>query len=63
MGQATNSFGVLSSGFYEIQVDTGKIYVLLNQGVPSRGAHVNVEGTVMGQAVGVAIRESKHKVK
>ena len=68
-GTVTNSFGVLSSGFYEIEDDTGKIYVLSNHGVPSRGSRVNVAGTVfsgatvMGQAVGVAIRETKHKVK
>ncbi|MBI4460123.1 MAG: hypothetical protein HY648_08705 [Acidobacteria bacterium] len=68
-GRVTNSFGVLSTGFYEIEDDTGKIYVISNRGVPSQGARVSVEGnvfsgaTVMGQAVGVAIRESKHKVK
>ena len=68
-GRVTNSFGVLSSGFYEVEDDTGKIYVISNRGVPSQGSRVTVEGTVfggatvMGRAIGVAIRERNHKVK
>jgi hypothetical protein len=48
---------------------TGKIYVISNQGVPGKGQEVAVEGTVftgamvMGQSVGVAIREQRHKVR
>ena len=69
MGTVTNSVGVLSTGGYEIEDDTGKIFVLSNQGVPAKGAHVIVEGSVfsgamvLGQAVGVSIRESKHQVR
>jgi len=68
-GKVTNSFGVLSMGFYEIEDSTGKIFVVSNQGVPSRGADVRVEGSVFsgavvgGQALGIAIRESKHTVR
>ena len=69
VGTVTTSFGVLNMGGYEIQDDTGKIYVISNQGVPGRGEEVAVEGTVFtgamvaGQSVGVAIRETRHKVR
>ena len=68
-GTVTNSVGVLSTGGYEIEDDTGKIFVISTQGVPARGARVVVEGSVftgamvLGQAMGVAIKESKHKVQ
>lgn len=69
VGKVTTSFGVLNMGGYEIEDSTGKIYVISNQGVPGKGQEVMVEGTVFtgamvgGQAVGVAIRESRHKVR
>jgi hypothetical protein len=68
-GTVTTSFGALSMGGYEVEDDTGKIYVISNRGVPASGARVKVEGTVFnaavigGQAIGTAIRESKHEVK
>jgi len=68
-GTVVTSVGVLASGGYEIEDETGRIYVITNKGVPSQGAHVIVEGTVFtgatvfGQPVGVAIRESKHQIK
>jgi hypothetical protein len=67
-GVVTTSFGVLSFGGYEIQDDTGKIYVISSQGVPAKDSRVVVEGSIWngamlnGQALGVAIRESKHEV-
>jgi len=69
LGTVTNSVGVLSTGGYEIEDDTGKIFVLSNQGIPAKGAQVIVEGSVftgamvLGQAVGVSIRETKHQVR
>src|SRR3990170_6809343 len=68
-GTVTTSFGALSVGAYEIEDETGKIFVITSHGVPSQGARVRVQGTVFsgatvaGQAIGVAIRESKHEVK
>ena len=68
-GRVTTSFGVLSTGGYEIQDDSGRIFVISNHGVPAQGANVVVEGSVFsgamiaGQPVGVAIRESKHEVR
>ncbi|MBI2815434.1 MAG: hypothetical protein HYX72_00695 [Acidobacteria bacterium] len=67
-GTVVNSVGVLSTGGYEVDDGTGRIYVISNRGVPSSGTRVTVEGrvfsgaTILGQAMGVAIRESKHKV-
>jgi hypothetical protein len=68
-GTVTSSFGFLSNGLYEVEDETGKIFVISNRGVPSSGARVRVEGsvfsgvTVAGRALGVAIRESKHTVR
>lgn len=68
-GTVTNSYGALVTGVYQVQDDTGKIYVLSNRGVPSKGAQVKVSGTVMngvtvgGKPYGTAIRERDHKVK
>jgi hypothetical protein len=68
-GVVTNSFGVMNMGGYEIQDDTGKIYVISNHGVPAKDSRVVVEGKVFsgamlaGQALGIAIQESKHEVR
>ena len=68
-GTVTNSVGLLGTGGYQLEDETGKIYVISRAGVPSRGARVTVTGTVMpgaqvlGQSVGVTIREQSHHVK
>ncbi len=68
-GTVTNAVGLLGTGGYQIQDDTGKIYVLSATGVPSKGARVTVTGTVvpgaqvLGTTVGTAIREQHHKVR
>src|SRR5262249_55833405 len=67
-GTVVNSVGVMGTGGYEIEDDTGRIYVISSHGIPSSGAKVTVEGTVfsgatvLGQAMGVAIRETKHHI-
>jgi hypothetical protein len=69
MGTVTNAVGVMSTGGYEIEDDTGRIFVVSTQGIPARGAEVVVEGTVftgamvLGQAVGVAIKETRHQLR
>ena len=68
-GTVTNSFGALIAGVYEVEDETGKIVVISNGGVPTKGARVAVKGkvmngvTVMGRNYGTAIRESDHKVR
>ena len=68
-GTVTNSVGLMGKGGYQIEDQTGKIYVISGSGVPSRGSRVTVTGRVLpgaevlGNAVGVAIREESHRVK
>jgi hypothetical protein len=68
-GTVVNSVGLLGTGGYQIEDETGRIYVLSRSGVPSRGSHVSVTGTVaagaqvLGLPVGTTIREESHKVK
>ena len=68
-GTVTSAVGVLGAGGYQIQDDTGKIYVLSGTGVPSKGSRVTVTGRVqsgvniLGRAFGTAIREERHSVR
>ena len=68
-GTVTHSVGLMGRGGYQLEDQTGKIYVISGSGVPSRGSRVTVTGRVLpgaevlGTAVGVAIREDSHKVK
>jgi len=68
-GTVTSSFGALITGVYEIDDGTGRIHVISNTGVPSRGSRVNVRGSVIngitlgGRSFGTAIRERHHKVR
>jgi hypothetical protein len=68
-GRVVNSVGVLGTGGYQLEDDTGRIYVLSRTGVPSRGSVVKVTGTVtpgvqvLGSPIGVAIREEHHRVR
>jgi hypothetical protein len=68
-GRVTNSVGILGTGGYQLEDETGRIYVISRTGVPSRGSQVKVTGTVtpgvtvLAQPVGVAIREEHHRVR
>jgi hypothetical protein len=68
-GRVTNSFGAMVAGFYEVEDETGKIYVISRGGVPARGTRVQVRGdvlnafTFMGKSLGTAIQEKSHKVR
>jgi hypothetical protein len=68
-GRVVNSVGVLGRGGYQLEDATGRIYVISTTGVPSRGSTVKVTGTVtpgvqvLGNPVGVAIREEHHRVR
>ena len=68
-GRVTQSVGAFVAGVYEVEDDSGKIYVLSNRGVPSKGARVKVSGnvtpgvSVMGRNFGTTIRERDHRVK
>jgi hypothetical protein len=68
-GTVVNSVGVLGTGGYQVEDETGKIYVVSRKGVPSKGSRVTVTGTVipgaqvLGQSVGVTIKERSHQLK
>ena len=68
-GAVTTSAGILGTGGYQIQDETGKIFVVSRSGVPSSGSRVEVTGRVisaaqvLGQPMGVVIREERHKLK
>ena len=67
-GTVTTAVGVLNTGGYQIEDDTGRIFVVSRSGVPSRGSRVTVTGTVqagvnlLGTNIGTAIKEQQHKV-
>lgn len=44
VGTVTNSFGALGQGAYELSDETGKIWVVTQRGVPTRGARVGAVG-------------------
>ena len=70
VGRVTDSYGIpLVGGAYEIDDGTGKIWVVTQRGVPSRGARVGVKGrvysgaTFRGRNFGTAVREEDRRVK
>jgi hypothetical protein len=68
-GRVVTSAGLLGRGVYQVEDNTGRIYVISSTGVPSGGSRVSVTGTViggaqvMGRPVGTTIREQHHRLK
>lgn len=68
-GRVTNSVGAFVAGVYQVEDETGKIYVFSSGGVPTKGARVQVKGNVtpginvLGRSFGTTIRERDHKVR
>jgi hypothetical protein len=62
-GTVNNSFGALGMGAYELEDETGRIWVLTENGVPTKGSQVRAVGqyingvTWAGRNFGSAIRE------
>jgi hypothetical protein len=70
VGRVTDSYGVpFVGGAYELDDGTGKIWVVTQRGVPSRGARVGVKGrvysgaTFRGRNFGTALKEEDRRVK
>jgi hypothetical protein len=68
-GTVTDSYGVLDRGAYELDDGTGKIWVVTERGVPSRGAKVGAKGRVYtgfnfsGRGLGTVLQENDRRVK
>jgi len=68
-GHVTNSFGVLGQGGYELSDETGRIWVVTNRGVPSKGARVQTVGKVInginwgGRNLGTALEETGRRFR
>ena len=69
VGRVTDSYGVLGNGAYEIDDGTGRIWVIADRAVPSRGAVVEAKGRIVngftfgGRNFSVALRETGRKAK
>ena len=69
VGTVTNSFGALGQGVYELSDETGKIWVITQRGVPSKGARVGAVGryingiTFSGRNLGSGLEETDRKVR
>jgi len=70
VGRVTDSYGVpFVGGAYELDDGTGKMWVVTQRGVPSKGSRVGVKGRVYtgasfrGRNLGVALREEDRRVK
>ena len=78
-GTVAESFSAANRGVYRIQDDTAQMWVLSEHGVPRKGAHVSVTGTIRegfnlgslggvinlpaGVAPGLMLVETSHKAK
>ena len=68
-GRVTNSYGAAGVGAYEIDDDTGRIWVATKRGVPSRGAHVGTKGYLRsgfsfnGQTYGTVVEETDRRAR
>ena len=68
-GTVTESYGVLETGAYELDDGTGKIWVITNRGVPSRGAHIGATGrlhtafSMGGRSFGTVLEESARRAR
>jgi hypothetical protein len=69
VGTVTNSFGAAGFGAYELDDETGKIWVLTKRGAPSKGARVGAVGRYVqglnwgGRNYGSALEETDRKVR
>jgi hypothetical protein len=68
-GTVTNSIGALVAGVYEVDDGTGKMWVVSNGGVPSKGSRVAARGQVEptfsfgGRSFATVLRERERKYR
>lgn len=69
VGNVTNSFGALGYGAYELDDETGRVWVLTERGVPAKGARVGTVGKFVngvtwgGRKFGSAFQETDRRVR
>ena len=69
IGTVTDSYGVMGNGVYELDDGTGRIWVVTQRGVPSRGARIAVSGRVYtglqygGRNYGLGLKEEHRETK
>jgi hypothetical protein len=67
-GTVDLAFGAVVTGIYQVEDNTGKIYVLSNGGVPRSGTRVSVKGRVVNgvtigpRTFGTSLREQSRHV-
>lgn len=68
-GTVSNSWGALGRGAYEVDDGTGRLWVVTDRGVPSRGARVGAKGRLHtgfnfnGRNFGTVLEESDRRTK
>ncbi|MCA1593300.1 MAG: hypothetical protein LC754_11765 [Acidobacteria bacterium] len=68
-GTVTESYGALGQGAYELDDGTGRMWVITDRGVPSKGARVGAKGRVYngftfgGRNFGTVLRESGRRAQ
>ncbi|MDP9263984.1 MAG: hypothetical protein M3O85_06665 [Acidobacteriota bacterium] len=67
-GWVVDSYGVMGNGAYQVDDGTGRMWVIAaGRGVPSRGARVEVTGslydtaTIRGMSVGTVLHEKRRR--
>jgi hypothetical protein len=76
LGTVVQSYSVLGRGAYQIEDETGKLWVISDKGVPRKGARVGVKGKIRdgfdlgglvklpaGISTGLVMIESSHRAK
>lgn len=69
VGNVTNSFGALGYGAYELDDETGRVWVLTERGVPAKGARIGTVGKFVngvtwgGRKFGSAFQETDRRVR
>src|SRR5437867_11584617 len=69
VGRVTDSYGVLGNGAYEIDDGTGRLWVVTQRGVPSRGSQVGAKGKVYtgfsfgGRSFGTVLQETDRRAR
>jgi hypothetical protein len=69
VGRVTNSFGGFNFGAYELDDETGRVWVLTERGVPSKGARIGTVGKFVngvtwgGRNYGSALQETDRRVR